>query len=106
MPSLKILPTSIAGSISIGSPAGRQVAGLDRADVELLEREVAAGGDADQVRVRLVGPGEVALALDRRVLITGTSAPTGPDEPGRPELRLDLLGVGLAKVARRARLRA
>ena len=55
-----MLPTSIAGSISIGSPSGREVAGLDRADVELLELEVAPGLDPDQVRVGAVGAGDVA----------------------------------------------
>ena len=101
-----MLPTSIAVSISIGSPVGRQVASLDRAHVELLEAEVAAGLDADQVGVGAVGAADQARALDRGVLETGTSAPTGPMKPTGPSCVGDLLGRGLAEARRRARSRA
>ena len=62
-----------------------RVAGLDRAHVHLLELEVAAGLDADQVRVRAVGAADVAA--DRWIaasFTTGTSAPTGPMKPAGP----------------------
>ena len=78
--------------------AGDRSPGLDRADVELLEGEVAAGLDADQVRVGPVGAGEVAAALDRGVLDHGHLGADRADEPGRPELGLDLLGGRLAEV--------
>src|SRR5205085_4751549 len=45
-------------------PARRDIARLDRADIELLVGEVAPGAHADQVRVGLVGTGEVPLAPD------------------------------------------
>ena len=48
-----MLPISIAGSIVIGWPFD-QVAGLDRAHVDGLEREVATGLHAGEVVVGLV----------------------------------------------------
>ena len=78
--------------------AGGDVAGLDRADVHLLEVEVPSRGDADQVRVRLVGPADVALALDRRVLEDRQLGADRADEPGRAQLGCDLLGVGRPEV--------
>ena len=51
-----MLPTSIAGSIRIGVPVDG-VPRLDAAHVDALEREVAAGLDAAQVRVGRVGAG-------------------------------------------------
>ncbi len=92
-----MLPTSIAGSISIAAPPGGQVAGLDRADVQLFEAEVATGLDPDQVRVRAIRPAEVAAALNRRVLDDRHLRADGPDEAGRSQALLDLLRRGLAR---------
>ena len=73
-----------------------------RPDVDLFESEVASGPDADQVHIRLVGAGEVPAALDCRVLEHGQLGADRPDEPGRAELGLDLVGRGLAESAPRA----
>ena len=61
-----MLPTSIAGSIRIARAVDR-VAGDHRAHVDALELEVAAGLDAAQVRVGLVGAGHVLPGRDRLV---------------------------------------
>ena len=86
--------------------AGRDVPRLDRADVDLLEAEVPPGRDADQVRVRLVRPAHIALALDRRVLEDGQLGADRADEPGRAELGGDLLRGARAGSRRRARCEA
>ena len=85
-----MLPTSIAGSIRIGGAADG-VAGHDRADVDGLVGEVAAGLDPAQVRVGLVGAGDV-----------------GPGAVGghRGVEQDRQLGADRADVARRARCAA
>ena len=93
-----MLPISIAGSISIGCPPGLVVARLDVAYVGFLEIEVAPGLDADQVRVGLVRAGEVARALDRRVLDHRHVGADRADEARGPELLGDLLDVGWAEI--------
>ena len=61
-----MLPISIAGSIRIACPSTVSPAST-RAHVDLAEREVAPGLDAAQVRVGLVGAGDVGVAVQRVV---------------------------------------
>ena len=57
MPSLKI-PADLDRRLDLDRvAAGRDVPGLDRPDVDLLEAEVAPGRDPDQVCVGAVGAG-------------------------------------------------
>ena len=86
--------------------AGGGVAGLDRAHVELLELEVAAGLDAAQVGVGLVGAGDEALAGDRRVLEDRHLGADRADEADRADLGLDLLRASPGGSRRRARCAA
>src|SRR5262249_4259898 len=79
-------------------PARRDIPGLDRADVDLLEGEVSTRRDPDQVGVALVRAGEVPLALDRRILQHVDLRADRADEAGRTELGLDFLRVRLAEV--------
>ena len=79
VPSLKMLPTSIAGSIRIGVPSTVSPCD-DRAHVDRLELEVTPGLDATQVDVGPVRPGHVAARpLTRRRRAGSASA----RRPGR-----------------------
>ena len=79
--------------------AGRGVAGLDRADVGLVEVEVAAGAHAAQVGVGLVGAGDEGVALDRRVLDDPHVLADRADEADGAEVLGDLLLARRAKGA-------
>ena len=92
-----MLPTSIAGSIAIVPPPGADVAGLDRAQVHLLEGEVAARLHPAQVGVGLVGAGDVGVAVDRRVLDHRQLGADRAEEAGRAELGGDLVLARLAE---------
>ena len=92
-----MLPTSIAGSISIVSPAGggRRPRPPARPAPRIRSRGPA---DPDQVGVGLVRAAEVALALDRGVLDHRHVGADRADEPRRPDLGLDLLRRRLADI--------
>ena len=72
----------------------------DGPDVDALEREVAARLDAAQVRVGPVGAGHIAARARRRSSSRiGTSAPTGPMNPGGPERAATSSGCAARNVA-------
>ena len=62
-PSLKMFPTSIAGSIRISAPAGARVARLDPAHVGEARLEVPPGLHPAQMAVGLVGAGHQAVQV-------------------------------------------
>ena len=93
-----MLPTSIAGSIRITLPL--IVSPADhRADVDALVREVAAGLDPAQVRVRLVGARDVAAVGDAVVEQDRHLRADRADVAGWTEPRRHLVGMGGAEVA-------
>ncbi len=80
-----MLPTSIAGSISIVPPPGAVSPASTVRTSSSSKAKSRPGLDAAQVRVGLVGAGDVGVAGDRRVLDrSGTFAPTGPMKPTGP----------------------
>ena len=100
-----MLPTSIAGSIRIVPPFGRLVALDDRAHVDPLGLEVAAGLDPAQVLVGLVRAGDVAAAAAQR-LVGGDRhlRADRPDEAGMGAEQVAHLGLlGLARDRRPSR---